>query len=175
MRYAIIDGGVVTQIIIAAADYIHPDHEIIPAGGAHVGWVWDGDAFAPPAPEPVDMETLRAQMSAAVRAKRWEVETGGCTVNGVPIRTDEQSQAKIDAAVALLDKDPEMVSIDFEAQPDVWVTLDRDTMTAIGIAAGRHVQASFSRGRVLSEAIMAAESVEALEAIDIESGWPENA
>ncbi|WP_322997520.1 DUF4376 domain-containing protein [Castellaniella sp.] len=176
MNMAVIDNnGIVTNTIVAEPDFSLPGMTLVPADGAVIGWVWDGETFAPPAPEPLDLETLRAQMSAAVRAKRWEVETGGCTVNGVAIRTDEQSQNKIAATVQLFANDPDLTVVDFEAQPDVWVTVDQPTIVAIGIAAGRHVQAAFSRARVLSEAVAAAASVEALEAIDIESGWPANA
>lgn len=114
----------------------------------------------------------KAQMAAAVRARRWQVETGGIIVSGAPIRTDESSQAKISGAVALFDNDPTLTAIDWEAQPGVWVTLDETAMRAIGVAVGRHVQACFSNARSLIEAINAAAGDAALDAIDIGAGWP---
>lgn len=170
---ALIDASSVVINIVAGPFPAPLGMTLVPGEGARIGWVWDGETFSPPEPEPVDLEALRAQMADAVRAKRWEVETGGCTVIGIAIRTDEKSQAKIAGAVQLFDKDPELLAVEFEAQPDVWVTLDKAALETIGIAAGRHVQAAFSRARVLSEAVSAAASVEALQAIDIEGGWPE--
>ncbi|MGV6876803.1 DUF4376 domain-containing protein, partial [Pseudochelatococcus sp. B33] len=120
------------------------------------------------------LEQRRAALADAVREKRWEVETGGTIVNSVPIRTDVGSQGKIADAVALLERDLDLTTVDFEAQPGIWVSLDLPMLTAIGIAVGRHVQAAYSRSRALHEAIEAAESIEALEAIDIQSGWPPN-
>lgn len=118
------------------------------------------------------LEEVRSSQLAALADKRWQVETGGTVVNGVPIRTDATSQAKIDGAVALFANDPEMTAIDFEAQPGLWVSIDAATMTAIGIAVGRHVQACFSRARALSDQVMAAPDVEGILAVDLETGWP---
>jgi len=121
---------------------------------------------------PLTLAELKAAKSDAVRAKRWQFETGGTIVGGAPIRTDDTSQAKISGAVALFDNDPTLAVIDWEAQPGVWVTLDEPTMRAIGIAVGRHVQACFSNARLLIEAINAAANETELDAIDIGAGWP---
>lgn len=129
-------------------------------------------AEAPPPPPPT-LEQRRDQRRDEVRARRWAVEMGGVEIApGVIVRTDEGSQAKITGAVQLFAADPTLEAIDWEAQPGVWTTIDRETMTAIGIAVGRHVQAAFSRSRALHEAIAAAPDIETLEAIDIETGWP---
>ncbi|MBZ9850124.1 DUF4376 domain-containing protein [Mesorhizobium sp. CA14] len=117
-------------------------------------------------------EAVRANKLAALADKRWTIENGGVVINGASVRTDANSQAKITGAVSLFQNDPELESIDWEAQPGVWVTLDAATMKAIGIAVGRHVQACFSRARALSASIMAAPDIEALDAVDIEAGWP---
>lgn len=122
--------------------------------------------------EDVPLEELRREKLAALAARRWQVETGGVMVAGALIRTDDTSQGKITGADRLFERDPELAVIDWEAQPGVWVTVDRDTMTAIGIAVGRHVQACFSRAKTLSQAIMAAEDAASLAMIDIEQGWP---
>ncbi|RUX09544.1 DUF4376 domain-containing protein [Mesorhizobium sp. M2A.F.Ca.ET.037.01.1.1] len=117
-------------------------------------------------------ETVRDLKLAALADKRWSVETGGIAINGAPVRTDANSQAKITGAVSLFQNDPSLEAIDWEAQPGIWVTLDTATMKAIGIAVGRHVQACFSRARALSASIMAASDIEALDAVDIEADWP---
>ncbi|RWK26834.1 DUF4376 domain-containing protein [Mesorhizobium sp.] len=118
------------------------------------------------------LEETRAAKLSALSDQRWKVEIGGILVNGAPVRTDANSQAKITGAVALFKNDPELQAIDWEAQPGIWVTLDAVTMTAIAVAVGRHVQACFSRARALSAEIGAASDFAALEAVDIETGWP---
>lgn len=122
-------------------------------------------------PEPTLAER-KAAMREAVRAMRRAVEVGGTTVAGSPIRTDEGSRGNITGAVALFDNDPTLTTIDFEAQPGLWVTLDEATMRAIGVAVGRHVQACFSHARSLDEAITEAADNAALDEINIGAGWP---
>lgn len=117
------------------------------------------------------LDDRKTEMQAAIRAKRWEIETGGISFGGATIRTDEVSQAKLNGAVALFDKDPTLTGIDWEAAPGVWTQVSKDAVTAIGIAVGRHVQACFSRSRELSEAVAAAKSHQALSAINIADGW----
>lgn len=121
-------------------------------------------------PRPV--EERRAAMLQAVRDRRWTAETGGVTVAGAPIRTDEKSQAKLAGAVALFDLDPEMDSLEWEAQPGVFVTLTEAQIKGIGVAVGAHVQACFARSKVLTLAIQAAEDHADLDAIDIAADWP---
>ncbi|CAH1657239.1 conserved hypothetical protein [Hyphomicrobiales bacterium] len=147
----------------------------VPAGkrvvGTTAGYV-AGELVEMHTLEDIPLDEMKADKLTALAQRRWEAETGGITVAGALIRTDATSQAKITGAVSLFQADPTLTSIDWEAQPGVFVALDAATMTAIGIAVGRHVQACFSRGRVLSEAITAAITLAALDAIDINQGWP---
>ncbi|MBX3545598.1 DUF4376 domain-containing protein [Chelatococcus sp.] len=147
----------------------------VPAGkraiGTWAGYV-EGELVEVHTLEDIPLDELKAEKLAALAQRRWEAETGGIIVAGALIRTDATSQAKITGAVSLFQADPSLTSIDWEAQPGVFVALDAATMTAIGIAVGRHVQACFSRGRVLSDAITAAASAATLYALDINSGWP---
>lgn len=127
----------------------------------------------PSAIYPDGLEGAKARKQDAVRTLRWRKETGGVDFGGTRVRSDETSQSKINGLVSLFDKDPSLSASDWEATPGQWVEIDRDTAVAMGIAVGRHVQACFSRARILSEAITAAESEAELAAIDIETGWPE--
>ncbi len=119
-------------------------------------------------------DLARAKVDALdyLRELRWQKSVGGMTFNGLPIRTDEASRANISGLVALFREDPDKETADFEAQPNVWVTFDRATAVALGVAVGRHVQECFSRQRVLAGLIDAAESFAALAAIDVYAGWP---
>jgi hypothetical protein len=116
----------------------------------------------------------RSTLLPRLAQKRWEVETGGIVAMGVPVRTDEVGQAKLTGALALFDNDPTLAAIDWEAQPGVWITLDPPTIEGLGVLVGRHVQACFSRARVVSEAIQAAVTHAAMDAAEaeIDQGWP---
>jgi hypothetical protein len=102
--------------------------------------------------------------------KRWQVETGGVTVNGTLIRTDAKSQNRISGAALLAINDPDLASIDWEATPGEWVTVDKADMIAIGIAVGRHVQACFSTLRDV-QAALAAGTITTTAEVDA-AAWP---
>lgn len=119
------------------------------------------------------LEARKAEMREAVRAQRWRVETSGVSVGGVIVQSGETSQAKIQGANLLFELDPSLDAIDWEAQPGVWTSMDRDTVRMMGVLTGRHVQACFSQARALHEAIAAAPDHAALDAINIYQGWPE--
>jgi hypothetical protein len=119
----------------------------------------------------INLDELKADLQAQVRDLRWQHETGGITVGGVPIRTDEKSQAKIAGAVSLFDNDATLLSVAWEAQPGLFADLDEATVRAVGVAVGRHIQACFSRSKELCEAIAAADR-DTLLALDITEGWP---
>jgi hypothetical protein len=171
MRAHVLDAnGVVINTLIVNArsvDMVDADEY-----GGGKGWRWTGTELLPP-PGPVQtLEERRQAKLEAIRARRWIAEGSGTSVAGVPIRTDEGSQTKIAGAVALFDKDSSLQSIDFEALPNQWVALDAATMTAIGVAVGRHIQACFSRAKALADEVAAASDAAALDAINIDVGWP---
>ena len=139
--------------------------------GEVAAWTGEDWAVATPLSTP-SLAQHKAARLAVVRTLRHQVESAGVDFGGLRIRTDVSSQTKIAGAVQLLANDPTLASIDWEAQPGQWVTVDRATMAAIGVAVGRHVQACFTRTRVLQEAIEAAPDLAALETIVLVTGWP---
>lgn len=161
--------------------------QIDAVAGAPLGWtrtapptltpetqaVWTGEAWAAaPSQSGNELGRLKAERLAMVRALRQRVESAGVAVGEIQVRTDATSQAKITGILQLMASAPDLASIDFEVQPGQWVTLDRATMTAIGVAVGRHVQTCFSRARELQAEIEAAPDLATLEAIVLVSGWP---
>ncbi len=120
-----------------------------------------------------ELAQAKADKLDQLRNLRWQKSVGGMTFNGMAIRTDDASQAKIAGLVALFEKAPGLATSDFEAQPNVWVTFDQATANALGVAVGLHVQACFSNQRTLAALIDAAGSFADLEEIDIAAGWPE--
>lgn len=146
MRVAFLAPGALTGPVVSIRkcapgwQELFPGETGIESETAGIGDVWDGEVLTPvPRPPP-----SAAELIAYASGYRWHVETGGIVVEGAPIRTDERSQQKIAGAVQLIDKDPTLTVIDFEAQPGVWIALDAAAMTAIGLAVGRHIQACFS-------------------------------
>lgn len=171
MRIAIIENGAVARVVTGGDDWQDVFEGVtgVPSDTANVGDMWDGSAFsAPPLPPPTITE-----LNNYASAKRWQVEIGGVSVAGTPVRTDEKSQAKITGAIQLLAADPTIASIDWEAQPGIWEALDAETMKTIGIAVGRHVQACFTCLKAVQEEITAG-TITTFEQIDA-AGWPSNA
>ncbi|WP_375624437.1 MULTISPECIES: hypothetical protein [unclassified Bartonella] len=49
MKYAVVENGVVTNIIVASEDYVHAfDGEAIPSSEAQIGWTYKDGVFSPP-------------------------------------------------------------------------------------------------------------------------------
>ncbi|ENN95338.1 hypothetical protein [Bartonella vinsonii] len=49
MEYAVVENGVVTNIIVASEDYVHAfDGEAIPSHEAQIGWTYKHGVFSPP-------------------------------------------------------------------------------------------------------------------------------
>ncbi|WP_454914973.1 DUF4376 domain-containing protein [Xanthobacter sediminis] len=117
------------------------------------------------------LEAVRADALTRLADRRWRAETGGIVVGGLPLPTDERAQLKITGAAVAAERDPEM-SITWKCDGGAWATLTAAQVLALADAVRAHVQACFDREATLAGAITAAETVEAVAAIDIESGWP---
>ena len=121
---------------------------------------------------PLPAEQVRADLMAAVSAKRWAVETGGLTLpGGATVGTTIDDQNRITSVITNAQL-AGVVSVDFKAQSG-WVTLSLEHMRGIAAAIALHVQACFSAERAHHEAINAASDVE-LYGYDINAGWPSN-
>jgi hypothetical protein len=120
---------------------------------------------------PRDLSTAKAAVKARITARRWEAETGGVTVDGFGrILTGIDDQNRIASALQGT-ASAGIAEVDFKGA-DGWIKLSREMLANVaGIIAG-HVQACFSQERTLHEAVDAAQNVDALAALDIESSWP---
>ena len=120
---------------------------------------------------PRELSTVKAAVKARITARRWEAETGGVTVEGFGrILTGIDDQNRIASALQGT-ASAGIAEVDFKGA-DGWIKLSREMLTNVaGIIAG-HVQACFSRERSLHEAVDAAQTVDALAALDIANGWP---
>ena len=100
---------------------------------------------------------------------RYEHETGGTTVDGLPIATDRQSQALITGAFTAA-KDAKETATAFSARwktPSGWFDLDADQVIAMGRAVREHVQACFDREKELLDEVEAGTFTESM----LNEGW----
>lgn len=103
------------------------------------GQIYQAGAFAAPPPPP---GPTRAELLAYAADKRWRIETGGITVDGAQVDTSRDSQAMIANAHAYIVASG-APSITYKAVSG-WVAMDAAAVTAVALAVGAHVQASFA-------------------------------
>jgi len=125
------------------------------------------------------LDVLRLTKWEAVKVLRDDAINGGVNVAGIgPFQSDEISRGYITGAVvmaqtALANSQP--FAMDWTLADNSVASLDGPTMIAVGIAVGQHIAACHERAQVLRAAIESAANTAALAAIDITTGWPENA
>ena len=127
------------------------------------GFPWAPESLPTPppdAPAPT-IAQRRAQLLARLAERRWQVETGGIMLDGVPIRTDRESTAMLTAAVTFCNLESEAV-VRWKAANGEFYELGETGLRAIALEVGRHVQACFAREAELSGEIHAAGTAEAL-------------
>lgn len=128
---------------------------------------WQGQ-WLPIAPSLPTVEDLLA----ALAARRFQAEEAGTIFAGYPLATDRTTQAKITAAYVKATADPDYTIEAWKFAPGVFAALDAETIIAAANAMEAHVQTCFSKEAALTAQILAAETPEALAAIDLEQGWP---
>lgn len=114
---------------------------------------------------------MKATKLAALAARRWQAETGGIVVGGLSVKTDEDTQRKITGAYVQALQNPSF-TVKWKIATGVFVTLDDATILVIGDAVTAHIQSCFDKEADLTADILAAADEAALDALDIESGWP---
>lgn len=119
-------------------------------------------------------DVLRPGMLSELAALRWQKQQG-FLFNGAPMKSDPETIGSLTAAVVLMDTNPDSPQQRrWKTGPTVndWVTIDRNTLVAMGTAMGAHVQACFDREELLMRQIVDAETVDDLRNIDINIDWP---
>ena len=115
------------------------------------------------------LKAAKDQLKTRATAKRWEVETGGITLNGMQVLTGTEDQNRITTVVANARR-AGIETVDFKAASG-WVSISVDDVEAIATAIARHVQDSFTAERAHHEAINALSDLAAVAAYDISQGW----
>ncbi|PTM61907.1 DUF4376 domain-containing protein [Phreatobacter oligotrophus] len=91
-----------------------------------------------------------AQLRAAAADARWRRETGGITVSGISVHTDDRSKMMIMGARIQAVADPGFVT-QWKGADGQFIALDAATITALSAAVLAHVDACFAReGEVLA-------------------------
>lgn len=67
-RYAIIEEGIVTNLVEATAKFAKSQGWIV-CPDADIGWAWDGEQFVSPAPEPIRPDQLLAQIVQSTQTR----------------------------------------------------------------------------------------------------------
>ncbi len=118
------------------------------------------------------LEQAKALKLGALADQRWSVEVGGMVMDGLPIATDRATASILTAAYVTAKEDPDY-SLRFKLGQGQFTTLTASTIIAIATLVRLHIQACFDREDELTDAVLAADSLKGLDAIDITTGWPE--
>lgn len=124
---------------------------------------------------PMDLADARAQVWARAKAYRDQRIGGGCATPAGRVQTDTVSQGRIgNAALAAFIKKAggEPFAVDWTMEDDSIVTLDADGMIAMGFAVMSYVAGCQNAGTAIRVTIDAAASAAAVQAIDIQAGYP---
>ena len=168
--YELADG--LEQVISTQCPLTDRLEKAVPAAPVAVDGVWyEAWAIEPLTPQEVaqveEAERVNAGAPAdAIAARRYQAETGGITVEGLPIDTGRDSQSLITGAAVSAMLDPGY-SVRWKAAGG-FVSLDAPQIIALASAVRRHVQACFDREAELVTALAAGVFQPAL----LEDGWP---
>lgn len=119
------------------------------------------------------LEAARDHLLEHIAALRWDAIQNNFSFNGTSVKLDDRAQARMDSAVAGLSRQPEGSEIVWEVSRGVFVTMGMTALEAFGDAAFAHIQACFAYSKPMMEDVKQAADLEALRAIDLTAGWPE--
>lgn len=122
------------------------------------------------------LEEAKATALARLADRRWQAETAGVAHAGHTWHTTQDGRVNIAGAVqaaAMFEgvHGAGTWSTDWKTVHG-WASVDLATIQAAGLAVVAHIQACFAREKQIADAIEAAATVAAVQAIDLEEGWP---
>lgn len=180
MRFAIIDEGIVTNVVLADQDFganqgwIEASSEVAP------GWSWDGEMFA--APE-IALADAKEVLRTLIEARRDQCFAEGFTPSAGPlagktlqVRSIEDrtnwltSQAAYGAAVAAGAGAVEEAA--FRTADNETIVMSYADGFAALLAMAAWGKSVMGNSWTLKDAVADAGDNEALDLIDLEAGWP---
>jgi hypothetical protein len=117
------------------------------------------------------LDEAKAERLALLAERRWRAEIGGVVIGGVLLPTDETIQVKITGARLAAEADP-AYTVRWKVGPGAFVTFDAPTVIGLSNTIRAHIQACFDNEDAISALIDAATSNDAVDAVDVETGWP---
>jgi hypothetical protein len=124
----------------------------------------DTRSFKAPVPSVDDLRRYTAD-------KRWRVETGGVSVGGIAVHTDDRSKMMIMGARVKAAADP-LFTTQWKTVDGAFVTIDALTVVALSDAVLAHVDACFAAEATVLAGIDAG-TINDLDGID-DADWPES-
>ena len=88
-------------------------------------------------------QRLKTVLLAYAANSRWQLQNSGVTINSIGVATTNDSLTLMNGAVALLNQDPTIASINFKASTG-YVLMPRVEVVAIGVAVAMFYQACFT-------------------------------
>ena len=131
----------------------------------------DGELVEVPDDPRPTLAVRRPALLEKLAMRRWQAETGAFTFGAVTLALDSETTNKLDAAYLKATRNPAFTA-QWKVENGVFVTLDADTIIALGDAVTDHVQDCFANEAAITAQILGANTHAALDAVDIENGWP---
>ena len=135
MKSAIIEDGVVTNVIVGTVD-----GSIECGDDVEIGWTYIGGVFAVPLAPPPSKDDLLLYAAGV----RFTKETGGYAYDGHLISTDRDSQSKIGNVALAATVTGSAFSSDWKCSDGSFFTLTQATAIAMATAVMTFVSACFS-------------------------------
>ena len=162
-RYAVIDGGVVVNVVEADQEFAQ-SNGWVEAPTAAIGDLWDGESFAPPAEPGADLGAIWG----AIKAERdRRTQEGGYQAAGHWYHSDTFSRTQQLGLVMLGSGMPE--GLQWKTMSGDFVAMTPTLAQAIFAAATASDVAHFAHAEQLHAQVLAAEDPAS---VDIYSGWP---
>lgn len=178
----IISNGVVTNAIILN-DGNDPAEfgAVFGPADAGIGWSFDGAIWSPPAAPSLSFDNLRAAKLAAIAATADALLAAGAPVTGgLHVAVDDSSRQDVTALGATAAATLSGAMTWPESYSRGWITVENIRIPlakpadglALAASVGNWYAALVQHRRDLKDAALAAEDTAALDAIDINAGWP---
>lgn len=120
------------------------------------------------------LDHFKEQKKAELASRRWEAQIANYIMDdGTIFKTTPEDRLQLSALVQSMQSNGRLAA-DFKAASG-WLTASLAKLKYASDRITAYIEECFTNERRLSEAIDAATTIEELNAVDIQSGWPENA
>lgn len=151
---------------LADAGYVLVSNPPTPVGYQVLDW--NGTTWT--LTDPRTLESAREMKLEELSKCRRDAEEN-FTYGGVSIKLDSDTQARIDSAISGLERKPAGTTIWWQTGT-TFTQFDLPGLEALGVAAFDHVEACFNNSKTITESILAATTIPAIDAISVTVGWP---